>query len=108
MSKFRKHTIVPSSVTDPRTDTESLRRALMERMPRYAVILYNDDYHAMDYVVHALVKSVPDLVVEEAMGIMLEAHNTGSAVVIRCWLEQAELYRDRIRAYGLDVGIERE
>ena len=39
---------------------------------------------------------------------MFEAHNSGSAVVIVCLLEQAELYRDRIRGYGLGVDIKRE
>lgn len=94
--------------TLPDVDVETFQRALEERLPRYAVILYNDDYHAMDYVVEALVKSVPELIVEEAVGIMFEAHNTGSAVVIICLLEQAELYRDRIQSYGLGVSIERE
>lgn len=94
--------------TLPDIDVETFQRALEERLPRYAVILYNDDYHAMDYVVEALVKSVPELIVEEAVGIMFEAHNTGSAVVIICLLEQAELYRDRIQSYGLGVSIERE
>jgi ATP-dependent Clp protease adaptor protein ClpS len=96
------------ATTMPDTDVEALRRALNERLPRYAVILYNDDYHSMDYVVEALVKSVPDLIVEAAVGIMFEAHNTGSAVVIVCLLEQAELYRDRIRSYGLGVSIKKE
>ena len=95
-------------MTLPEVDVEALQRSLEERLPRYAVILYNDDYHSMDYVVEALVKSVPDLIVEEAVGIMFEAHNTGSAVVIVCLLEQAELYRDRIQSYGLGVSIERE
>ena len=96
------------ATTMPDTDVEALQRALSERLPHYAVILYNDDYHAMDYVVEALVKSVPDLIVEEAVGIMFEAHNTGSAVVIVCLLEQAGLYRDRIQGYGLGASIERE
>ena len=100
--------LLPASMTIPSTDTEALQQALLDRLPRYAVILYNDDYHSMDYVVEALVKSVPDLIVEEAVGIMFEAHNTGSAVVIVCLLEQAELYRDRIRGYGLGVDIRRE
>ena len=99
---------LPASMTTPSTDTETLQQALLDRLPRYAVILYNDDYHSMDYVVEALVKSVPDLTVEEAVGVMFEAHNTGSAVVIVCLLEQAELYRDRIRGYGLGVDIRRE
>ncbi len=96
------------AATLPDTDVESLMQELNERLPRYSVILYNDDYHSMDYVVEALVKSVPDLIVEEAVGIMFEAHNTGRAVVIVCLLEQAELYRDRIQSYGLGVSIERE
>ena len=96
------------TMTLPEVDVEALQRSLEERLPRYAVILYNDDYHSMDYVVEALVKSVPDLIVEEAVGIMFEAHNTGRAVVIVCLLEQAELYRDRIQGYGLGVSIERE
>ena len=96
------------TLTLPDTDLETLRGALEERLPRYSVILYNDDYHSMDYVVEALVKSVPDLIVEEAVGIMFEAHNTGRAVVIVCLYEQAELYRDRIQGYGLGVSIERE
>ena len=97
-----------AAMTLPETDVEALQRMLGERLPRYAVILYNDDYHSMDYVVEALVNSVPDLVVEEAVGIMFEAHNTGSAVVIVCLLEQAEFYRDRIQSYGLGVSIRRE
>ena len=99
--------IAPETVPDIHTDADALHRTLTERLPPYAVVLYNDDYHAMDYVVVALVKSVPQLTVEEAAGIMLEAHNTGSAVVVVCVLEQAELYRDRIQSYGLGVSIRR-
>jgi ATP-dependent Clp protease adaptor protein ClpS len=88
-------------------DTERRQRTIQEILPPYSVVLHNDDYHAMDYVVAALAKSVPSLTVEEAVNIMLEAHNTGQAVVITCPLEQAELYRDRIRSFGLDVTIEK-
>lgn len=87
------------------TDTETLQRALQERLPPYAVVLYNDDHHSMEFVVEALIECVPSLVVAEALGIMLEAHNTGSAVVIVCGLEEAELYHDRIQSYGLATEI---
>jgi ATP-dependent Clp protease adaptor protein ClpS len=47
-----------------------------------SVILHNDDHHAMDYIVATLLKSTPSLTAEEAVNIMLEAHNAGQAVVI--------------------------
>ena len=86
---------------------ETVRRTLEEILPPYSVILHNDDYHSMDYVVKSLIKSVPSLSTAEAATIMLEAHQTGKAVVITCLLEQAELYRDRIRSFGLGVTIEK-
>jgi ATP-dependent Clp protease adapter protein ClpS len=36
--------------------------------------------------VAALLKSIPSLTAEGAVNIMLEAHNTGQAVVITCLL----------------------
>jgi ATP-dependent Clp protease adaptor protein ClpS len=87
--------------------TETVRRNLEEILPPYSVILHNDERHSMDYVVESLVKSVPSLSVAEAATIMLEAHQTGKAVVVTCRWEPAELYRDRIRSFGLGVTIEK-
>ena len=88
-------------------ETEREQRTLQEILPPYLVILHNDEYHSMDYVVESLCKSVQSLSVEAAVEIMLEAHNTGRAVVIACPLEQAELYRDRIASFGLAATIEK-
>ena len=89
------------------TETERESRTWQDILPPYSVILYNDDNHAMDYVVAALLKGVSSLTTECAIQIMLEAHETGRAVVITCPLERAELYRDRIATFGLGVSIER-
>jgi ATP-dependent Clp protease adaptor protein ClpS len=89
------------------TETEKLERTLLEHIPHYAVILHNDDVHSMDFVVDALLKSVPGLTTPEAIDIMLEAHNTGRGVVIICPLEQAEHYRDRIKSFKLGCTIEK-
>lgn len=72
----------------------------------YAVILHDDAVHTMEYVVDALVKSVPTLSEQEASEVMMKAHNEGRAVVVVCPLEQAELYRDRLQTFGLGVSIE--
>ena len=95
---------IPKATT---TETEQEQRTIQEILPPYNVMLHNDDHHSMGQVVDALVKSVPSLIVEEAVGIMLEAHNSGVAIVITCPLETAELYRDRIRTFGLGVTIEK-
>ncbi len=91
----------------PTVETDRQPRSLQDLIPPHAVLLHDDDTHSMDFVVAALIKSVPSLATVDAVGIMLEAHNTGQAVVIVCPLEQAELYRDRLRTFGLGVTIER-
>ena len=56
----------------------------------------------MDYIVAALLKSTPSLTAEEAVNIMLEAHNTGQAVVITCLLKQAEYIETGSGALALE------
>ena len=91
----------------PETTVEPDLERLTRLLPPYAVILHNDDHNAMDFVVVALVKSVPSLSPQDAIEIMLEAHNRGQATVIVCPLELAELYRDRILSFGLTATIEK-
>jgi ATP-dependent Clp protease adaptor protein ClpS len=76
-------------------------------VPRYSVILHNDDVNDMNYVVESLLKSVPPLTAERAREVMREAHDRGQAVVITCPFEQAELYRDRLQSCGLTATLEK-
>ena len=61
------------------TVRERLRTELREPR-RYKVIIYNDDFTTMDFVVHVL-ESVFFKSAEEAETLMLNVHNHGSAVV---------------------------
>jgi ATP-dependent Clp protease adaptor protein ClpS len=90
------------------TETKPEVRDWTAVLPPYKVLLHNDDHNAMDYVVLALLRSVPQLSAEEAVEIMWQAHMQGMALVVVCPLEQAELYRDRIKSYGLGCTIERD
>ena len=76
-------------------------------LPPYKVVLHNDDYNEMMYVVQCLLKSVPGLGAQRATEIMYEAHEHGKAVVTTCPLELAELYRDRLENFGLTATIEK-
>ena len=88
----------------PRTDDEV--RQILRLLPRYRVLLHNDDVHSMDEVVLALMRVVPALGPQSAMAVMLEAHTHGSAGVIICPKEPAEYYRERLEAFGLTSSIE--
>jgi ATP-dependent Clp protease adaptor protein ClpS len=97
----------PNATTQPGVTLEEHTRTLDEILPPYRVILHNDDVNDMAHVVRALLVSVPELTSERAAEIMLEAHNHGEAEVIRCPLERAELYRDRLESHGLTATVER-
>ncbi len=98
-------TTTPSATTRTTPEQDIERRT--EILPPYKVMLHNDDYNTMDHVVMSLIKTVPGLSVEQAIQIMLEAHNHGVALVITCPLEHAELYRDRLESCGLTATIEK-
>ncbi|MEB3333558.1 MAG: ATP-dependent Clp protease adapter ClpS [Cyanobacteriota bacterium] len=74
--------------------------------PRYRVLLHNDPVNTMDYVVKTLRQVVPSLSEEDAIAVMLEAHNTGVGLVIVCDLEPAEFYCETLKAKGLTSTIE--
>ena len=61
----------------------------------------------MDHVVQSLLACVPELAPEEAIQIMLSAHEEGRARVTTCPLERAELYRYRLEGQGLTATIEK-
>jgi ATP-dependent Clp protease adaptor protein ClpS len=74
--------------------------------PRYRVLLHNDPVNSMEYVVMTLRQVVPSLSEEDAIAVMLEAHNTGVGLVIVCDLEPAEFYCETLKAKGLTSTIE--
>ena len=88
----------------PRTEDEV--RQILRLLPRYRVLLFNDDHNAMDDVVLALVRTIAGMEMEQAVRIMLEAHTTGCAQVIICLKELAEHYREGLESYGLTSTIE--
>ena len=79
-----------------------------KRSPLYKVLLHNDPLNTMEYVVTTLQQVVPQLSEQDAMAVMLEAHNTGVGLVIVCDLEPAEFYCETLKAKGLTSTLEPE
>jgi len=74
--------------------------------PRYRVMLHNDDFNTMEYVVQTLMTTVGGLTQAQAINIMMEAHTNGIALVITCALEPAEFYCETLNNHGLSSTIE--
>lgn len=74
--------------------------------PRYKVLLHNDDFNSMEYVVQSLLKTVANLTVPQAVSIMMEAHTNGVGLVITCAQEHAEFYSESLKSLGLTSTIE--
>jgi ATP-dependent Clp protease adaptor protein ClpS len=74
--------------------------------PRYRVLLHNDDFNGMEYVVMALIQTVPSLSQPQAIDIMMAAHHDGTALVITCAMEPAEFYSETLKSHGLSSSIE--
>jgi len=81
---------------------------LKKNSPRYKVLLHNDPVNSMEYVTNCLREVVPQLSEQDAISIMLEAHNTGVGLVIICDLEPAEFYSESLKSKGISSSIEKE
>ncbi len=81
---------------------------LKKKSPKYKVLLHNDPVNSMEYVTITLREVVPQLSEQDAISIMLEAHNTGVGLVIVCDLEPAEFYSESLKSKGITSSIEKE
>lgn len=89
-------------------ETLEKRSTSRKLAPRYRVLLHNDDFNTMEYVVQVLLTTVPNLTQPQAINIMMEAHHSGMALVIACAQEHAEFYCETLKNHGLTSTIEPE
>ena len=87
-------------------ETIEKRSTSRKLAPRYRVLLHNDNYNSMEYVVQVLMTTVPSLTQPQAVSIMMEAHSNGIALVIVCAQEHAEFYCETLKNHGLYSTIE--
>ena len=96
----------PELLPAPGELTDDEKRHLLDLLPPFVVILYNDEVHTFDDVIKALLLCIPVLSSERAQQVTNEAHEQGRAVVISCPKETAELYTERLLSKGLTVTME--
>ncbi len=67
------------------------------------VIVMNDDHNTFQGVAFALASTIPGVDFERGMTMANRIHNTGRVVVWTGHKEPAELYWERLKAYGLTM-----
>jgi ATP-dependent Clp protease adaptor protein ClpS len=77
-----------------------------ESLPPYNVVLLDDDDHSYEYVI-LMLKKIFGHPVEKGFEMAQEVDATGRVIVVTTNLEQAELKRDQIHAFGPDPLIPR-
>ncbi len=87
-------------------ETIEKRSTSRKLAPNYRVLLHNDDNNGMEYVVHVLTTTIPNLTEPRAINVMMEAHQYGMALVIVCAQEHAEHYCEVLKSNGLLSTIE--
>lgn len=73
---------------------------------RWHVVLLDDDDHTYEYVIEMLGRLF-HYDEQTAYRMACEVDRTGRVIVLTTTLEQAELKRDQIHAYGPDTRLER-
>ncbi|HSK99685.1 MAG TPA: ATP-dependent Clp protease adaptor ClpS [Rubrobacteraceae bacterium] len=91
-----------STITQPREETKQKT----EGLPPYNVVLLDDDEHSYEYVVFML-KKLFGHPLAKGYELAKEVDTTGRVVVATTHLEEAELKRDQIHAFGPDPLIPR-
>ena len=67
------------------------------------VIVQNDNHNTFDGVAFALAHTIPGMSFEGGMTLANRIHSAGRAVVWRGVLEQAELYWEQLKGFGLTM-----
>jgi ATP-dependent Clp protease adaptor protein ClpS len=86
--------------------TKEKREEKVKKQPPYHVILFNDNDHSFEYVIHML-QSLFGHPPEKGYQMAMEVHTRGRVIVDTTTRERAELKRDQIHAFGADPLIVR-
>jgi ATP-dependent Clp protease adaptor protein ClpS len=78
-----------------------LKKKAKKKPPRYAIIIFNDDYTPMEFVV-TLLKQVFSMNIDAATRIMLKVHTEGKAVCAIYIRDVAETKAQQVRELARD------
>ena len=93
-------------MTETVTRPAETEERVTEGLPPYNVVLHDDEDHSYEYVI-LMLKKVFGHPVKRGYEMAVEVDTKGRVVVLTTHLEEAELKRDQIQAFGPDPLIPR-
>jgi ATP-dependent Clp protease adaptor protein ClpS len=96
----------PPKAAEPKAKPKSVTKLTPQHLPKYNVVLLNDDDHTYEYVIEMLlvIFSHPK---EKGFQLAKEVDSQGRVIVLTTHKEKAELKQEQIHAYGADWRMER-
>jgi ATP-dependent Clp protease adaptor protein ClpS len=101
-----KSAAVSEPTVKPRAKQRERSAQKPRKVPRYNVLLWDDDDHSYEYVIR-MMQEVFACEPEKGFQIAEEVDTTGRVICLTTTLEHAELKRDQIHAFGRDEVIAR-
>ncbi len=77
-----------------------------ETNKQYRLLLHNDDFNSMEYVVKTMIDIVPKLSEPQAVNAMMEAHHQGVGLITVCDSATAKAYCETLCDRELNATIE--
>ena len=93
-----------TAVVEPKKRTDKEKEKRRKGVPRYNVLLWDDDDHSYEYVI-VMLRELFGHPIEKCFELTKTVDTAGRAVVLTTTKEHAELKQDQIHAYGKDEGI---
>lgn len=88
----------------PDEDIETKKKDRVVLIPRYHVVLWDDNDHTYDYVIEMLAKLFGHTI-EKAFQMAVEVDSAGQVIVETTSRERAEFKQEQIHTYGADWRI---
>jgi ATP-dependent Clp protease adaptor protein ClpS len=88
-----------------RSEGQKPNPAKVDFLPRFKVLLHNDDVNDVEWVVRSIIALTPTPPLR-AIEITMEAHESGVALLLVTHKERAELYQEQFLTKKLTVTIE--
>ena len=73
------------------------------KYPEARVIVLDDSFNTFQHVANCLLTIIPRMTKKRAWDLTIKVDTTGSAIVWKGNLEQAELYHDQLSSKGLTM-----